>query len=100
MSKPKGKSANCIGKESSMCKERMVFTNGSLIKVDPYGELVPCLFFVETEHVPQGIKYSFSGKVNPFPFKEIIVTKFCRGYSIKEWIEDNGWLMISKETIG
>lgn len=81
-------------------KTRLVFTNGSKVKVDKEcPKVVPCLFFIEAENVPNGIKYSFSGKVNPLPFKEIIVTKSCNAYNIKDWLEDNGWELIGKETI-
>ena len=89
-------------KEKSAMKKtivRMTYANGSVIKVDPNSSVyVPCLFFVEAEKVDDGMKYSFSGKVNPFPFKEIIVTKFSL-YSLDKWLASHGWDKIAQETI-
>ena len=62
-------------------------------------KIVPCLLFVTTENLPnvdgiKAVKISISGKANPFPFKEAIITDIRQ--NIDAWLYDRGYIKIGQ----
>lgn len=85
-----------------------VFTNGEQIVLgEGEGKVIPCMLFVTAEKVwfteessgklQHGVKISISGKRNPFPFKEIILTKGAIDWM--RWLRNQGWEEIAREYI-
>lgn len=71
--------------------EMVEIKNGNKVKY------IPCLLFVKMESIRvDGIlrtKMSIKGKHNPFPFKEIIITKM--GCGVDDWLLKNGYVKIA-----
>ena len=74
-------------------KTTCIFKHRELGYTTSTGKIVPMILKVESERIPDGIRYKVKGKLNPLPFKEMLVKE--PSVDLTMWLRKYGYEKIA-----